>query len=96
MHKYGFFIFWELDILLRILNIKIKNIYLANKPKHEFLGNERYIGMRSSVKKKKNWRLSMVIGKVRQRLENTIGLKIFSAVGAYEKKDFFCRAFKMF
>ena len=53
MHKYGFFIFWELDILLRILNIKIKNIYLANKPKHEFLGIERYIGMRSSVKKKK-------------------------------------------
>lgn len=38
----------------------------------------------------------MVIGKVRQRLENTIGLKIFSAVGAYEKKEFFCRAFKMF
>lgn len=64
---------------------------------HEFLGNERYIGMRSSVKKKKKkWRLNMVIGKVRQRLENTIGLKIFSAVGAYEKKDFFCRAFKMF
>lgn len=58
---------------------------------HEFLGNERYIGMRSSVK-----RLNMVIGKVRQRLENTIGLKIFCAVGAYEKKDFFCRAFKMF
>lgn len=63
---------------------------------HEFLGNERYIGMRSSVKKKKKWGLNMVIGKVRQRLENTIGLKIFSAVGAYEKKDFFCRAFKMF
>lgn len=50
---------------------------------HEFLGNERYIGMRSSVKKKKKWVLNMVIGKVRQRLENTIGLKIFSAVGAY-------------
>ena len=28
----------------------------------------------------------MVIGKVRQRLENTIGLKIFSAVG---EKGFF-------
>lgn len=43
------------------------------------------------------WRLNMVIGKIRQRLENTIGLKIFSAVGAFEKKDFFfCRAFKMF
>lgn len=35
------------------------------------------------------WRLNMVIGKIRQRLENTIGSKIFSAVGAFEKKDFF-------
>lgn len=38
----------------------------------------------------------MVIGKKRQRIENAIGLKITSAIGAYEKKDFFCRAFKMF
>lgn len=36
----------------------------------------------------------MVIGKVRQRLENTIGLKIFSAVG--EKGFFFAGRLKCF
>lgn len=96
MHEYRFFIFWQLDILLKILNIKIKTIYVANKPKHELLGSERYIGMRSSVEKKNIWRLNMVIGKIRQRLENAIGLEIFSTIGAYEKKDFFAGRLKCF
>lgn len=38
----------------------------------------------------------MVIGKIRQRLENTIGLKIFSAVGAFEKRIFFAGRLKCF
>lgn len=52
--------------------------------------------MRSSVEKKNIWRLNMVIGKKRQRIENAIGLKITSAIGAYEKKDFFAGLLKCF